>query len=300
MIYLRASTSLTVVFSSIILGGCQSQRTFQSPDAAVAALETAVQTRDRKELRELFGPDAEKLKTGDPDVDDADFIVFSRRLEAARKIQKDGADEATLLIGEEHWPFAVPLVKDKKGWRFNTDAGIEELTNRYIGRNELDTIAACKTLIDAQIEYFERDPDGIGIKHYAQRLQSTDGKKDGLSWPVEGNEDPPPIGPVFAAAAIRKDAAGKPIPFHGYSYKLITSQGPTAPGGAMNYLVDGKLTGGWAAIAYPAEYGETGIMSFLFGSTGIVFQKDLGDDTRTESPAMTSFDPGNGWTAVKE
>lgn len=298
MYLIRTYSMVTIVLSASIVAGCQSQQSFKTPDDAVAALETAVQKENKKDLRELFGTRIDELKTGDAEVDDSDFIIFSRRLEAAHKIEPDGPDRATILIGQEQWPFAVPLVKEKKGWRFDTDAGIEEMTNRYIGRNERLTIDACFTVIDAQAEFFERDPDGCGVKHFAPRIMSTEGKKDGLYWPVTGNEDPSPIGPVFAMAATRKDEKGQRIPFNGYFYRLLTSQGPTAPGGAMDYMSDGKLTRGWAAIGWPAKYGHTGIMSFMFGSDGTVYEKDLGDDSSMTASEMSAFDPGDGWTAV--
>jgi hypothetical protein len=282
---------------SMVLTGCQSQKSFATPDEAVAALETAVSQRDKEDLHDLFGSRISELKTGDQQVDDEDFLIFSRRLEAAHKLQMDSPEQATLLVGEEQWPFAVPLVKGDKGWHFDTEAGIEEMTNRFIGRNERLTIAACQTLIDGQAEYFERDPNGSGVKHYAQKLMSSPGQKDGLYWPVTGNEDPPPIGPVFAEAAHRKDEKGQPVPFNGYKFKLLTSQGAGAPGGAMDYLQDGKLTKGWAAVAWPAEYDRTGVMSFMFGSDGMIYQKDLGDDGDLEIAAINAYDP-SGWAQV--
>lgn len=278
--------------------GCQSQRTFTTPDQAVAALKQAVQDDDKKELKALFGPQLEDLKSGDPDADEADIVVFSRRLAEAGRVELDAPDHATLLIGHEQWPFAVPLVKEGDEWRFDTPAGIDELESRRIGRNERLTIAACRTLIDAQAEYFDRNPEGDGPKHYAQKLKSAEGRKDGLYWPVTGNEDPSPIGPVMAEAAARRDAGGDVVPYNGYSYRLLTSQGASASGGSMDYLADGRLTRGWAAIAWPAEYGETGIMSFLFGSTGAIYQQDFGDDTAKIAADLPSFDPGSGWTPV--
>ena len=284
---------------SLMLTGCQSQQTFSTVDEAVSALQAAAKSRDKSEVRALFGERVNELKTGDPVLDEQDFVVFSRRLEAGHQIQMDGDDYATLLVGKEQWPFAVPLVKGDKGWHFDTDAGIEEMENRFIGRNERLTIAACNTLIDGQAEYFERDPENTGVKHYAQKMMSTPGKKDGLYWPVTGNEDPPPIGPVFAESAARRDEKGQPIPFNGYRYKVLTTQNAGAPGGAKNYLVDGKLTNGWAAIAWPAEYDRTGVMSFMFGSDGVVYEKDLGDDTSLEVASITAYDP-SGWAPATD
>ena len=295
----NSSFLMLAVLSVVANGGCQSQRNFKSPDDAVVALNDAVQRQDVKELHRLFGPRVDELKSGDPDMDKDDMIIFARRLTTECNVQQDSPDHVTLLIGEEQWPFAVPLTKDGQAWRFDTDAGIDETTNRRIGRNERLTIEACRTFIDAQVEYFARDPDGSGVQHYAAKVMSTEGAKDGLYWPVTGNEDPSPIGPVLAYAAVRKESSGQFIPFNGYFYRLVTNQGATAPGGAMDYLVDGKLTRGWAAVAYPAKYGESGIMSFLFGSTGVIYQQDLGNDTSSATVQITVFDPGPDWTPVE-
>jgi hypothetical protein len=294
--------TLIIVFAitaTLLTGGCQSQRTFRSPEEAVTALDTAVKQQDRDELRRIFGPQVDELKSGDPDQDHDDMIVFARRLAAARKIRKDAPDRATVLIGDDAWPFAVPLVLKGSDWRFDTDAGLDELTSRRIGRNELLTIAACNTLIDAEAEFFNRDPDGLGVKHYAQRLMSAEGKKDGLYWPAPGGVDPSPIGPALALAATRRDEQGERIPFNGYFFKPIYRQAASAPGGAMDYMENGRLTRGWAVIAYPASYGETGIMSFLCSNGGVVYQKDLGDRTDKAVEKLDAFDHGDGWTPVK-
>jgi len=211
----------------------------------------------------------------------------------------DAPDRATVLIGDDQWPFAVPLVMKGSSWQFDTDAGIDELNNRRIGRNELRTIAACRTLIDAEAEFFDRDPDGLGVKHYAQKLMSTEGKKDGLYWPAPGGVDPSPIGPAMALSATRRDEKGERIPFNGYLFKVLYRQAASAPGGAIAFMQDGQLMRGWAVVAYPAEYGETGIMSFLCGSGGEVYQQDLGDDTDKAVDKIEAFDPGAGWKKIE-
>src|SRR5258705_888368 len=277
----------------LLAGGCQSQsqRTFASPEDAVTALDVAVKQQDKAELQRIFGPQVEQLKSGDPDQDHDDAIVFARKLAAAHKIRMDAANHATVLIGDDQWPFAVPLVMKGSTWQFDTDAGLDELTNRRIGRNELRTIAACRTVIDAQAEFFDREPDGLGAKHYAQKLMSTEGKKDGLYWPAPGGVDPSPIGPAMALAATRRDEKGERIPFNGYVFKLLYRQSASAPGGAIDFMQDGQLTRGWAVIAYPAEYGVSGIMSLLCSSGGDVYQQDLGDATDTAVAKIDSFDP---------
>jgi hypothetical protein len=283
-----------------LAAGCQSQqRTFSSPDEAVAALDAAVKAQDKAELQRIFGPQLEHLKSGDPEQDHDDVTVFARRLAEARKLRHDAPDRATLLVGEEQWPFAVPLIMKKSSWHFDTEAGLDELTNRRIGRNELRTIAACRTLIDAEREFFERDPDGLGIKHYAKQLMSSEGKKDGLYWPAPGGVEPSPIGPVMAMSASRRDDHGQRMPFNGYLFKVLYRQTASAPGGAKEFMENGQLTRGWAVIAYPAEYGETGIMSFLCSSGGVVYQQDLGDDTDTAVQKIDALDPGMGWQKLE-
>lgn len=295
--HIQASMLTTaLVLGALGLAGCQSQQTFSSPDAAASALTSAVQEENRGELRKLFGSRGRELRSGDPDQDRADLQVFSRRLGEHREISMVDAERAELLLGSERWPFAVPIVKDGDAWRFDTDAGIEELTNRRIGRNELRVIAACRTVIDGQREYYSQDRNGDGVLEYAQRLMSTEGTRDGLYWPAPGGVDPSPIGPVLAAAASRTDEAGQRLPYYGYLFKPLRQRGPGAPGGAGTYAVNGKLTQGWAVLAHPAEYGETGIMSFQFGSDGTVYEKDLGDGTDDAVKHMDAYDPTDGWT----
>lgn len=285
---------LALAALGLAFGGCESQRTFATPELAVSAFETALKTHDKAELRQLFGPKTDQIKSGDPDQDRDDATILARRIEEAHKIQLDSPDRATLLVGAEQWPFAVPLVKDGKTWRFDTDEGIEELTNRRIGRNELRTIEACGTLFVAQLEFQARQPD----RHFASRLMSTPGQKDGLYWDAPGGVDPSPIGPVLAMAASRINERGERIPFNGYLFKPLSKQGPTAPGGAMEYRVDGKLIRGWAVLAYPADYGQTGITSFVVSNAGTIYQRDLGDATADLAASTDSFDPGDGWTVV--
>ncbi|MBL8746372.1 MAG: DUF2950 domain-containing protein [Phycisphaerae bacterium] len=274
------------------LSGCQSQKTFSSPEAAVAALSEAVQEQDRGDLRQLFGSRAHELRSDDPDQDRNDLIIFSRRLKEQREISLEGEDRAVLLLGASRWPFAVPMVKTGGAWRFDTDAGIEELTNRRIGRNELQVIEACRTLIDAQREYISKDHDGDGVFEYASHLMSTEGTHDGLYWPAPGGVDPSPIGPVLAAAATRTDERGRRMPYYGYYFR------PLFRGGTGDYMVNGNLTNGWGAVAYPAEYDVTGVMSFLCGSDGVVYQQDFGPETEKKVKALEVHDPSKGWSPV--
>ncbi len=292
-------TLTAVALCVLALGACNSQRHYDSPEAAVAALTKAADARDHSEIRRIFGPDAAELRSGDDDQDKLDAASFRRSLSEAAVVERQGDDDATLLIGEVRWPFAVPLVRGEDGtWRFDTDAGIDELENRRIGRNELWTIEALLTLTAAQNEYIAIDRDSDGAREYAARLLSSPGARDGLYWDSPGGVDPSPIGPVLAAAAQRRDEKGNHVPYHGYRYRLLTSQGAGAPGGAMNYESSSGLTAGWAAIAWPDEYDGTGVMSFMVSSNGVVYQKDLGLDTESAAAAITDFDPSTGWTPV--
>lgn len=293
--FAKTAGSLGLLVGAAWLGGCQSQSTFSKPEDAVTKLASAVEQKDRGEMRELFGSRVSELRSDDPDLDRTDLDVFARRLKEQHQIEMQSDDRAVVLLGQDRWPFAVPIVKEKDAWRFDTDAGIEELNNRRIGRNELQVIGACRTLIDAQREYISMDRNGDGVPEYAQRLMSTEGTHDGLYWPAPGGVDPSPIGPVLAQAATRTDDQGHRIPYYGYLFKALYKSGPGASGGARDYKVNGRLTNGWAVIARPAEYDVSGVMSFLLGSDGTVYEKDLGPDTEAIVQKMDAYDPSNGW-----
>ena len=295
---IKPLSTIVAALALAALAGCQSQQTFQTPEAAVTALDQAAAAQNRAELQSIFGPDGSQLASGDPDQDYDDLARFSAALAAQHALQMDGPDAATILVGPDQWPFAVPLVRENGVWRFDTAAGIEEMTDRRIGRNELRTIEALDTLMDAQAEYKARNPDRAATPHFADRLMSSPGKKDGLYWEAIGGVDPSPIGPALASAAARTDASGARMPFYGYSYKLLRSQGAAAPGGAKDYMKNGQLVDGWAVLAWPADYDRTGVMSFMASANGVIYQKDLGQDTAKAAEAITSFDPGDGWQPV--
>lgn len=285
----RVSVSVILVAASAAVG-CQSQRRFESPDAAVAALSRATASSNKSELRRLFGPRAAELRSADADQDRIDFASFQRALTEGHEIESVSPDEARLLLGEVRWPFAVPIARESDSkWLFDTDAGIEELENRRIGRNELRTIAACRTLVEAQNEYRSVDRNGDGVAEYAQRLMSTPGDRDGLYWPSYGGVDPSPIGPVLAQAATRTDESGERMPYNGYRYRLLYRQGAHAPGGAAEYVVDGRMVNGWAVIAWPDEWDGTGVMSFMVSHAGVIYEADLGPDADTSD--VDAFDP---------
>ncbi len=293
--FIRAGVAMTL----LSLAACSSQRTFSSPEEAAVSLAAAVRSQDRAEVRKIFGPRSEELRSDDPAQDRDDMLRFARALETRHAVRLDADDTATLLVGDEAWPFSVPLVRHESAWRFDTDAGIEELNLRRIGRNELKTIQACRTLIDAQRDYFSTDRDGDGVLEYASKLLSTPGRKDGLYWDAgPGGLDPSPIGPAFAQAASRIDVAGERLPFHGYRYRVLTGRSTLPEGDALRYEDDdGNPTRGWAAIAYPDEYAVSGVMSFLASDGGEVYERDLGPETSALAESMEVFEP-NGWSRV--
>src|SRR5262249_43282861 len=207
------------------------------------------------------------------------------------------------IIGKEDWPVAIPLVKDPDGWRFDTAAGKEELLNRRIGQNELTAISVARAFVDAQREYARKDRLGDGVKAYAQKLPSDPGKHDGLYWDDPSGKDPSPLGPLVAEATGEgysvQQADAAPRPYHGYFFRILSGQGAHAPGGARSYIKDGRMTGGFALVAWPAEHGVSGVMTFQVGPQGIVYQKDLGDKTAELAKAITVFDPDDSWTASR-
>jgi hypothetical protein len=280
------------------------QKTFSSPEDGVKALIDASKKDDMKALLEILGPEAKSfLETADPVSDRETLARFVKSYEESNKLVKEGDSKAVLEVGKDEWPLPIPLVKENAGWRFDTKEGREEIINRRIGRNELDVIQVCLAFVDAEREYYQRDPDGDKLLQYAQKFLSTKGKRDGLYWETKPNEQPSPLGPLVAearAAGYKGAAAGKPIPYHGYYYKILTGQGKEAPGGAYDYLVKGKMMGGFGMVAYPAQYGSSGIMTFIVNHDGVVYQKDLGANTASVAQSMTRFNPDKTWTAVKQ
>lgn len=278
------------------------QRTFASPaDAGNAFLETA-KSGDQSALLAIFGPDAKDvLYSGDAVKDrDAlqDFVASYNQMHRWREIKAGGE---MLYIGPDNFPFPIPLGKNPSGrWYFDTAAGKDEILARRIGKGELTAIAACAATADAQLQYFSQTHDGDKVKQYAQKFVSDAGKHDGLYWSVPEGQAPSPLGLLgdFAKAAGYTSAGSKPQPFNGYYFRILTRQGDKAKGGAMDYIVNGKMTGGFGILAYPAEYANSGIMTFVVGSDGTIYQKDLGDTTGTLALAMTDYNPGDGWGPV--
>lgn len=276
---------------------------FASPEAAAAELIAAIRAGDRKKLLAVVGSGAANwLFSGDTVADRADMQAFLQAYDAGHRISQAGDGRAFLLVGGNDWPFPAPILRSDAGWHFDAKAGGEEIINRRIGKNELNTLQTLRAIVDAQREYAMDDLDGNGFNDYARRIMSTPGRKDGLYWPVAGNEAASPLGPLIAVASQqgygRKQAraAQRPAAYHGYHFRLLTRQGPAAPGGAYSYLVGDRMIGGFAVVAYPAKYGASGVMTFIVSHDGTVYEKNLGPATARRAMNMSAFDPDDGWT----
>ncbi len=306
---LKIVARLAIIFTAAFLSMPASaatiqQKSFESPEKAVQALIESLKQNDMTSLKAILGPDSEKLiSSGDPVADRQARDRFLAHYEESQRLEREGKSKVLVIIGKSEWPFPIPLVAKKNRWRFDTKAGLEEILNRRVGRNEFDTIQTCLAIIDAQREYAMDDYDGNGLHDYAAKFFSEPGKKNGLYWQTTGNETPSPLGELVVKAKAggygdKKDSKG-PTPYHGYFYRLLTGQGKNAAGGAYDYLVRNHLLGGVAVVAYPAHYGASGIMTFIVNHDGVVYQKDLGEKTAEIAKNMKLFDPGPGWTKVE-
>lgn len=285
-----------------VLTGCRSgrQADFASANFAIEALVDATQLDDTRELLEVLGPEAEPaIDSGDPVQDEKARQRFLRAYVAGHQLHTDANGVVTLLVGAKQWPFPYPLVQSNGRWHFDSEAGNEEIINRRVGANELATIQSCLAFVDAQREYYVRNPENRPLHQYAQRLLSTAGRKDGLYWARTDDEAPSPLGERFASARsegyFEEGASGRE-PLRGYIYRLLTSQGPHAVGGAYDYRVGGKMIGGFALIAFPAEYGRSGVKTFIVNHDAVVYSKDFGPDTAKAAQAIEAFDPDASWT----
>ncbi|WP_206611798.1 DUF2950 domain-containing protein [Acidithiobacillus sulfuriphilus] len=276
--------------------------TFASPEQAVHALVAAARANDRTELLKIFGPASRDLiSSGDKIADKEARARFVDHYNKGSKIVLDGADKAILAIGTEHWPFPIPIVQQGHSWHFDAQAGAREILDRRIGRNELNAIEVCRSYARAQHDYAADRESANKLKEYAQKFVSSPGRHNGLYWPVRSGEKESPIGPLMASARAEGYGStddykkGQHAPYHGYYYRILTRQGASAPGGARDYLVNGHMTGGFALIAFPAKYADSGIMTFIVSQNGIVYEKDLGPDTAAIAPAITKFNPDHTW-----
>jgi hypothetical protein len=294
----RLALAIVLALQSAALAA-PAQKTFASMDEAVNALVVAIRAADRKALVEILGPQGSPLVwSGDDVADRAAFQQFVAAYDRAHRLE-GGGGKVVLYVGDDDFPFPIPLVPDGPRWRWDTDAGDDELLTRWIGENELSVIQVCLAYVDAQREYYSRR---TGILEYAQRLESTRGKRDGLFWEAKPGEPESPLGPLVArarAAGYPLPPRGGPVPYHGYFYRILFAQGPDAPGGAYDFVVKGHMIGGFALVAYPATYGVSGIMTFVVSHDGVVYQKDLGPKTSQLANAMRTYNPDRSWSEAE-
>jgi len=272
------------------------QQRFKSPEDAAVALVQATKAGDPKAIARILGPGGEDIaSSGDAVADAAMRQRFASAYDTKHSIVSKDDHTAIMEIGNEDFPFPIPLVRKGEDWRFDTAAGRQEILYRRIGRNELNAIQACLAYVDAQREYAGYDRTGTGAGVYAQRIISHDGKKDGLYWPSGQGEPESPLGEFVARAAAQGYKGGARAPYHGYFYRILTRQGANAPGGELDYVVRGKMIGGFALVAYPAEYGNSGVMTFVVNHRGTVYEKDLGPRTEAIAGHILSFNPDQTW-----
>jgi hypothetical protein len=279
-------------------------KTYVSPEEAVKSLVDAVKSDDAKALRAILGPESEKvISSGDDVADQEGRKKFVKAYEEKNKIEMVSDTKAMLSIGEKDWPLPIPIVKKGQKWSFDTKAAKVEISNRRIGRNELSTIQVCLAYVDAQMEYALKDNDGDGLFEYAQKFWSDPGKKNGLYWETKEGEDSSPFGLLVAEAAKagygKLKSSNQPSPYHGYYLKILKSQGKNAPGGAYDYVVKDNMIGGFALVAYPAQYGNSGVMTFIVNQAGAVYQKNLKKHTAKIAQAIKLFDPDKTWKKVE-
>jgi hypothetical protein len=275
---------------------------FQTPDDAAKALLEAVRSDNRNQIIAIFGThDADLLSSGDEVEDKNNRSNFATLAQEKMTVEKIGEDRAIVHAGNTDWPFPIPLVKKGDSWCFDSGEGRQEILNRRIGRNELSTLGAIRGYEEAQFDYAISDRDGDGVSEYAQKLQSEPGKFDGLFWePEDGQQSP--LGPLIAEARAEgykaKGAAEKPSPYHGYYYRILTRQGSNVPGGKYDYIINGNMIAGFALVAFPAQYGSSGIMTFVVNHQGKIFQKDLGPKTAEIAGKMKEYNPDSKWEPV--
>lgn len=290
-------------FAGCLMAAAPKQKVFATGEEGVNAFVKVLKEGNKDELLAILGNDANELiSSGDDVADRQRKLMFVKAYDEQHKLDVEG-DKLILIVGKNDWPFPIPIIKQGQQWIFDTAAGKEEILNRRIGRNELDTIQVMLAIVDAQREYAMKDRDGDGLLEYAQKFRSDPNKKNGLYWETKEGEEPSPLG-LFAAKAKEEGYFGektseKPQPYHGYFYRILTAQGANASGGAFDYIVNGKMIGGFAVIAYPAEYGNSGVMTFIVNHDGVVYQKDLGEDTKQEAQAMKLFDPDKTWAKAQ-
>jgi len=309
----RRMTARGLIAAALMIGGLtlpcstaaaqDAPRTFQTADEAARELFRVVKAGKLEDLIALFGRNGRELAAGsDPATGRQNREVFTVAAAEGWQLVDEGTDRKRLIVGNEKWPFPVPIVKQGTSWHFDAAAGVEEVITRRIGRNELAVIDVCGAYVAAQLRYAQQGHDGKAAGLYARRFRSDPGKENGLYWPVARGQKRSPLGDLVAQAAPKEGApaanAGRPSSFHGYYFTILTEQGPAAPGAAKSYIVNGDMSGGFALVAWPAQYDVTGVMTFIVGRDGIVYQKDLGPGTEKAARSMTRYNPDASWVRV--
>jgi hypothetical protein len=300
-----ASAAILLCTLSLLPASAQEQgeKTFAAPKDAAQALYTAVKADDKSAMLAVLGSSASSIiESGDTVQDQNNRASFLKRFDQMNRWEGVTNGEQVLYLGADNWPFPIPLKKTAgKQWYFDTKVGLQEILFRRIGKNELAAIKVCRALVDAQQDYFQQAHDGDATNQYAQKFTSDSGKQNGLYWKTAEGQPESPIGPLVAFATA-KGYGGQhdsPQPFYGYYYRILTAQGANAPGGAMNYIVDGKMTGGFAFVAYPADYRNSGVTTFIVDQSGAVYQKDLGPNTGKIASEMNSYNPDSTWVTAE-
>jgi hypothetical protein len=299
--------SLVNLAGVVVLMGCLAlpsgaqqagQKTFKSPDEASDALFKAAQSNDEKAMLDILGADGKQVVSSGDEAEDAESRAnFAAKYQEMHRLVKEADGSTVLYIGAKNWPTPIPLVNKGGSWYFDTDAGKKEILYRRVGRNEMSTIRVCQELVAAEKEYSAQHSE------YAQKIFSDEGQRNGLYWKAGAGEPLSPVGPLVAAAVTESYATSRdstPMPYRGYYFHVLTSQGRNSPGGSKSYSVNGKMTGGFAFVAYPAEYRSSGVMTFIVGEDGVVYQKDLGKKTEAAAKAMKEFNPNAGWQKAEE
>ncbi len=299
----RLALCVGLVYSASANAAPAKQMTFVSAEAASDALNTAARHDNTAALERILGPAGHKLIfSGDSVADKNDRKTFSSDYSEKHTIESLSDTKATLVISSENWPFPIPLIKTGSKWRFDTRAGVAEILNRRIGRNELNALHVCNAIVDAQLEYASEDHSGKGFMEYAPKFLSSTGKQDGLYWAATSGGPASPIGPLVVNAQAEGYGKSKQdihAPYHGYFYRILTQQGNAAPGGARDYVVNGHMIGGFALVAFPASYGDSGIMTFIVNQSGVIYERNLGPNTALIARQMTAFNPDSHWKPYK-